>query len=48
MLDERFWQEYLLFCLRMMPMMRPYIPRIPAITTGMIVLKISSGLIEVT
>ena len=44
--NVRCW--YLLFCLMMIPMMRPYIPRIPAMTTGMIDLNTSSGLIEVT
>ena len=36
---------HLLVCLMMMEIMRPYMPRIPAITTGMIDLKTSSGLI---
>ena len=39
--------ENLLDCFKMMLMMSPYMPRIPAITTGMIVLKTSSGLIAV-
>ena len=31
-----------------MPIMRPYIPRIPAMTTGIIDLKMSSGLSTAT
>ena len=38
------WLGYLLFCFNRIAMIMPYIPSTPAITTGMIDLKIRSGL----